>query len=210
MEVQRATQHFFYDRAVFNSTFAIQRQIAAGQKSYKFPPVYFIGIMRFSLHKDDDRFLYRYSLTEDISGEKMTDDLHYIFFEIPKCGCREEASLIEKVGYALKNLRFMEKRPEGFDGEFFDLLFSSAEIRNFTPEEKIKYENDMNSERDTQNQIEYAHDEGFEQGLEQGIEQGALREKTAIAKALLNQGVDTAVILQSTDLTEEQLKELAD
>ena len=220
VEVQRATQNSFYDRAVFNSTFAIQRQIDTGQKSYRFPPVYFIGIMRFSLHKDDGRFLYRYSLTEDTSGEKMTDNLHYIFLEIPKCGCGKDATLIEKVGYALKNLRLMDKRPEGFDGEFFDLLFSSAEICNFTPEEKIKYENDMNSERDTQNQIEYAHDEGFKQGkkqgieqgkkqgLAQGMEQGAHQEKISIAKALLKQGVDTAIILQSTGLTPEELAAL--
>ena len=208
VEVQRATQHSFYDRAVFNSTFAIQRQIAAGQKSYRFPPVYFIGIMRFSLHKEDKRFLYRYALTEETTGERMTDDLQYIFFEIPKCGCGKDASLLEKVGYVLKNLKFMERRPDGLEGEFFDLLFSSAEISNFTPEEKIKYENDMNSERDTQNQIDYARDEGFAQGIEQGIEQGAVREKMVIAKALLEQGVDTAIILQSTGLTQEELKAL--
>ena len=130
----------------------------------------------------------------------MTDDLQYIFLEIPKCSCGKGAPLIEKVGYALKNLRFMDKRPEGFDGEFFDLLFSSAEICNFTPEEKIKYENDMNSERDTQNQIEYAHDEGFKQG--------AAQRNIEIAQALLKQGVDTAIILQSTGLTPEELATL--
>ena len=208
VEVQRATQHSFYDRAVFNSTFAIQRQLNAGQKSYQFPPVYFIGIMRFSLHKEDKRFLYRYALTEETTGERMTDDLQYIFFEIPKCSCSEDASLLEKVGYALTNLRLMDRRPEGFDGEFFDLLFSSAEISNFTPEEKIKYENDMNSERDTQNQIDYARDEGFKQGITQGIEQGAAQRNVEIARALLKQGIDTSIILQSTGITEEQLKNL--
>ena len=98
VEVQRAEQHSFYDRAVFNSTFAIQRQLKAGARDFRFPPVYFIGIMRFSLHRDGGRFLYRYSLTEDVTGEKMTDDLHYIFFEIPKCGCNQDASPLEKAG----------------------------------------------------------------------------------------------------------------
>lgn len=63
VEVQRAEQHSFYDRAVFNSTFAIQRQLKEGGKDYHFPQVYFIGIMRFSLHEKESRFLYSYALT---------------------------------------------------------------------------------------------------------------------------------------------------
>ena len=56
VEVQRSEQHDFFDRAVFNSTFAIQRQLREGAERFAFKPVYFIGIMRFSLHPDDKRF----------------------------------------------------------------------------------------------------------------------------------------------------------
>ncbi len=40
-----------------------------------------------------------------------------------------------------------------------------AEIATFTPEEKIKYESDMTTKRDIENQIRYAHDTGIEQGI---------------------------------------------
>ena len=46
VEVQRSEQHDFYDRAIFNSTFSIQRQLKEGTRTYGFQPVYFIGIMR--------------------------------------------------------------------------------------------------------------------------------------------------------------------
>ena len=47
VEMQLAHQKFFYERAVFNSTFAIQEQMISGESSYDFPAVYFIGIMDF-------------------------------------------------------------------------------------------------------------------------------------------------------------------
>ena len=207
VEVQRSTQQSFYGRAVFNSTFAIQRQIAAG-RSYKFPPVYFIGIMRFSVHPSDGRFLYRYSLADDETGERMTEDLHYIFLETPKCRDWANATELEKFGYALQNFPRLRDRPEGFEGEWLDLLFSSAEISNFTPEEKIKYENDMTTERDIRNQIDYAFDKGKAEGVSQGIQQGMQQGKLNIARAMLIKGLDTDMISSVTGLAAEEIMKL--
>ena len=50
VELQVAPQRFFYERAVFNSTFAIQQQKDKGEDEYDFPTVYFIGLMDFSRH----------------------------------------------------------------------------------------------------------------------------------------------------------------
>ena len=208
VEVQQSEQHYFYDRAVFNSTFAIQRQLMAGCDSYRFMPVYFIGIMRFSLHEDSDQFLYRYSLTEDSTGQKMTDDLHYIFLEVPKCKLSPESSLIEKVGYALHTLPTLKERPEGLEGEIFDLLFSSANLSNFTPEDKIKYHNDMTTERDIRNQIAFARDKGLEEGREEGREEGVMQSKIEIAKAMKAEKMEVALIAKLTGLSQEQVEAL--
>ena len=51
-------------------------------------------------------------------------------------------------------------------------LFESAEIATFTPEERIKYKNDMTTERDRYNQLVFAEAKGREQGREEGREQG--------------------------------------
>ncbi len=201
VEVQRSEQHDFFDRAVFNSTFAIQRQLREGAERFAFKPVYFIGIMRFSLHPDDKRFLYSYSLKELETGETMTDDLHYIFLEVGKCSSAPDASLVEKVGYALNHLPSLDGRPAGFDGEIFDLLFSSADLHNFAPDDKIKYLNDMTTERDIRNQIAFAKDKGFEEG----IEEGRIKKQLDIAGAMLKDEIDIKFISKYTGLSEEQI-----
>jgi hypothetical protein len=73
-------------------------------------------------------------------------------------------------------------------------LFSSADLHNFAEEDKIKYQNDMTTERDIQNQIDFAMDKGFEKGIEKGIEKGRAEERAKIIKALKEQGVAEEVI----------------
>lgn len=85
VEMQLARQNDFYERAVFNSTFAIQQQMDSGEKGYDFPTVYFIGLLDFSLHKESDRVLFRYDLRERETHEMMTDRVQFIFLELPNC-----------------------------------------------------------------------------------------------------------------------------
>ena len=82
VEMQLSEQKFFYERAVFNSTFAIQEQMLSGESSYGFPAVYFIGIMDFSIHEGADQVLYRYQFRERDSNELMTDRIQYLFLEL--------------------------------------------------------------------------------------------------------------------------------
>lgn len=196
VEVQRAEQSDFYERAVYNSTFSVQRQLVSGAGVYGFPPVYFIGIMRFSLNPEDERCLYRYSIKEDESGKIMTDSLHYVFLEVTKCRNGKDASLIEKIGFALNNMVTFSQRPEGLVGEFFDLLFSSTEISKFAEVDRIKYLNDMTTERDIKNQISFAHDKGRAEGIKQ------------VAANLKAQGYSPEAIAKATGLPEDIIQDL--
>jgi len=81
-----------------------------------------------------------------------------------------------------------------------DKLFDAANIATFAPEDKIKYEFAMTTERDIRNQIRYAE----KQGLAQGKEQKAIE----IARNLLGLGVDVDTIARSSGLTEAQIEAL--
>ena len=59
----------------------------------------------------------------------------------------------------------MLPRPAELKAEIFKLLFDSAEIATFSPEEKVKYQEDMTTERDIRNQIAYAEEKGERQAL---------------------------------------------
>ncbi len=91
-------------------------------------------------------------------------------------------------------------------------MFDAANIATFAPEDKIKYEYAMTTERDIRNQIRYAEKQGIEQGLAQGIQRGILQGKEQkaieIARNLLALGVDVDTIVKSSGLTQEQVKAL--
>ena len=97
-------------------------------------------------------------------------------------------------------------------------MFSSADLHNFAQEDRIKYQNDMTTERDIQNQIDFARDkgieigreEGHEEGLEQGIAQGIAqgiekgreeeRERNQqFIEALKDKGVPEEIIAQALE-----------
>ena len=132
----------------------------------------------------------------------MTDGVNYIFLELPNCGraLTPDASLLDNICYALHNMQFLEGRPAELRQEIFDLLFQSVEIATFAPEDKIKYDFNMTTERDIRNQIRYAEKKGMEKGREEGVEK--------VAREMLKMGLKTQIITQATGLTEEQVRAL--
>lgn len=210
VEMQLATQNGFYNRAVFNSTFAVQQQLPIGSKAFDYPAVYFIGIMNFSIHKNSDLVLYRYTIQENTSHELMTDRLQYIFLELPNCtkALTREATVLDNFCYILHNIGKMEERPEGLEGEIYDLLFNSAEITNFTATEHQKYLEDMTTKEDIQRMIAYAEDHGKEEGRAEGKAEGKAEEKAEITRRLLELGVPKDTIIQASGFSMEELEAL--
>lgn len=103
------------------------------------------------------------------TGELMTDRIGYTFLELPKVKrISGESSNLEKLCYALHNMTALKSRPPEMAAEIFELLFNSAEIAKFAPEEKVKYEYDMTTERDIRNQIAYSREEGRAEGRTEG------------------------------------------
>ena len=71
-------------------------------------------------------------------------------------------------------------------------------------EDRIKYIKAMNTERDTYNQIEYAHERGREKGREEGLKEG----QSKIAMNLIRLGTSHEIITQATGLSEEEVSKL--
>ncbi len=202
VEVQLARQKWFMERALYYSSFAIQEQLERGGDTYEFMPVYFIGLMDFSLHSDSDgTFMFNYELIEKNSGEPMTDRLKFIFLELPNVqSITEDSSDLAKLCYALHNMTTLKSRPQVMQAEIFELLFNSAEITKFTPQEKIRYENDMTTERDIRNQIAYSKEEGLKEGLEQGRQALILTARKLVDRM----GLSVSQAAEATGLSPEE------
>ena len=180
--------------------------VPKGSTDWGFAPIYFIGIVNFSIHKGSDQVLYRYRLREVDSGEQMTDRIEYIFLEVPNSQNPDEGNVTEldHLGYTFGHISEMTERPKWAKGEFYDLLFKSAEICNFAPEEREEYIKDMRTERDIKNQIAFAEAKGEARG--EAI--GAARAKKETATNLLKMGLAPESISEATGLTIEEIQAL--
>jgi len=142
----------------------------------------------------------------------MTDNLHFYFLELPKVKLINRGSTnLQKFCYAMHNMTTFESRPKEMKSELFELLFESADISKFTPEEKVKYEHDMTTERDRLNQLAFSHDRGREEGLKAGrAEERAIAEmeKKEIARSFLDQGVPAEIIAKSFGTSVEWVQAL--
>ena len=84
--------------------------------------------------------------------------------------------------------------------EIFKLLFNSAELANFTADERAKYQLYMTTEREIKNQIEFARDEGRVEGRVEGIRLSALN--------MLKDNLPVDTICRYTGLSEEEVEAL--
>ena len=215
-EVQVAPQQHFYERAVYNSTLAIQKQKLSGETDYDFPTVYFIGLMDFSLHEGSEQVDFRYTLRENRSGELMTPRIQYVFLELPNALGRAltpAASVMDNICWALHEMEHLTERPAELKQEIFKLLFDSAELANFTADERAKYQLDMTTERDIINQIAYAREKGMEEGRQEGRklgrEEGRKEGLLQVVRAMLKQGIDKEFIVNCTGLSTEEVDALS-
>lgn len=219
VELQVAPQNWIFERALYYSSFALIQQMEKGVDEYLFPPVYFIGILDFCVHqKEQDRVLFRYQLRDMETGDLMTDRIQFIFLELPNCtkALTPEASVLDNFCYSLHNMQFLPNRPLELRQEIFELLFESADIAKFTPDERIKYDHDMTTDRDRRNQLKKATEdglkEGWERGLEKGMEKGMEKGKNEgrkeLIKALLHSGMSEKEVQQRLNLSAEQWKTL--
>jgi len=128
----------------------------------------------------------------------MTDRIEYLFLEIPNCtkALTPAATQLDKICYVFSHISEWDERPEGFEGEFFDLSFKSLEIANFAEDEKSEYLKDMTTERDLANQIKTAEDKGRADGV------------SKTAQAMLKDGMPAETVSKYTGLSVEELSKL--
>ena len=231
VEMQKAPQEYFRDRALYYSTFPLQRQAPKGDWDFRLTPVYMVGILNFGLvHNVRDELrekvremrVFRYELTETTLGERMTDNLAFVFLELERFGKSEDGleTMLDKWMYVLKNLSRLTERPVELQERIFRRLFEAARIAAFTREELDEYTNDMMTENDRRNAIDYARKQGLAEGRAEGRAEGVIAGraegraegemvgKLSVARRMLAAGLDPKMISEMTGLTEPEIRGL--
>ena len=223
VEMQKAPQEYFRDRALYYSTFPLQRQAPKGDWDFRLTPVYMVGILNFGLvHNVRDELrekvremrVFRYELTETTLGERMTDNLAFVFLELERFGKSEDGleTMLDKWMYVLKNLSRLTERPAELQERIFRRLFEAARIAAFTREELDEYTNDMMTENDRRNAIDYARKQGRAEGRAEGViagrAEGEMVGKLSVARRMLAAGLDPKMISEMTGLAEPEIRGL--
>ena len=207
VEMQKAAQHYFRDRAVFYSTFAIQEQAQKGDWDFRLNAVYFVAILDFLYDTEEDRkkFFREISL-KDQDGELFYDKLYQYFFQMPLFN-KQESELktqSEKWFYFLRNLDSFDDIPSILRVPVFERAFATAETSRLSQEERRQYEADLKIYRDNYAVMKTAMDTSRAEGMAEGEAKG----RTDIARGMKQKGLDTDLITELTGLSESEIERL--
>lgn len=223
VEVQNRGQASYMDRMLFYATFPLRLQMAEKQEhmlkhaeermDYTLKPVYVISILNFALqHKDcealEEGLVSRYSIREDVSGELMTDALHFVFLELGrlKAGFGEEGKCrtrLERFAYTWRYMHLLEAVPDGFDDPLVRSLMRASEYANMPIDKQRQYDRVMTTKLDIIAQNNWAIDQAVEQERQD-------REKDRIntVRNFIKLGVDLDIISKAMGIPMEKLEEL--
>ena len=134
----------------------------------------------------------------------------------------------EKWGYTLANVGRMELQDLSQEDEVFRSVFEDSMHQKLTKMEKEEYKKSVLEYEDVQAAVRYARElgieegraegleqgreqgleqgrkEGLEQGREQGIQQGEINAKRLLARNMLAEGLEPAIVAKITIITRTQ------
>lgn len=235
VEMQKARQKNFRERALYYTSYPILEQGRKAREQYErekvyrsrqglpvkefkwdftLKPVIMVSILNFRLEHchnwPDARYYSSYSISEETYGERLTNNLRYVFLELGRFK-KEICDLsdpYDKWMYLFCHMPDLQVRPEGFDEIEFDRLFNLAEIHNFTAEEYEAYKKSLEQMSDYVNTIDCARDEGREIGRKEGREQGREEARQDTIRQLHSKGLSATQIADLLDVTLEQVESI--
>lgn len=200
VELQKAKQNFFKDRALYYSTFPIQEQAKRTEWNYELKSVYTVAILDFVFDEDrgeEAKYRYDVKLTDTQTCKVFYDKLTFIYLEMPKFSktIDELETRFDKWLFVLKNLHKLDRVPEKLKEGIFDRLFEVAEIAKFSRTELLSYEDSLKYYRDLNNSLDLAREEGemtkSREVIEKGHAQGFSHETLATLNGLTVSEVQT-------------------
>lgn len=214
IEMQKAEQKFFTDRAVYYAASRLYDQAPKGKKDWDFElkEVYFIAIMDFNfVDTSPNKYMHRVRLTEEETGYTFYNKLGFIFLELPNFN-KEEKDInteIERWLYVLRNMSRLKKIPVILNKQIFQKLFQIAEVANLKKEEYMVYEKSLLDKWTEYAVLKTAEERGLEKGMQKGMQKGVEKSKEQFVKNLLtNTEFGIAKIAALADVSEAFVKKI--
>ena len=183
-------------------------------------PTYSLNLINDIFAHDTPDFIHNYRIVHDKDSNKVIEGLHFTFIELPKF---TPHSIADKRMMVLW-LRFLTEINSDTKEIPADLLndpeigkaVEELEISGFTDAELWAYDKFWDSVSVERTLIDDSYQKGKEEGMEKGIEKGRAEGKEEgmnqrsleIARKMLAQGMDEAMVMDLTGLTAEEIKQM--
>lgn len=219
IEVQLAPQANFLERAIYYSSVPIVSSVKRGGRGkdvwhYNIASVFFLGLNNFDFRRlpgqaptERDDFVHCFDLRNTRTGAWMTNGPRFAFLEVARFDKPLEdcEGFIDKFLFLMKNIATFTEAPAQLRTDpYFGTVLMEAEYARMNKKQKAKYRKNMQRIWDYQNTIDFAR----EQGLREGVAEGRVGEKLSTARRMLAKGISVDAIVELTELTEDQIREI--
>jgi predicted transposase/invertase (TIGR01784 family) len=209
VEIQVDKQEHFISRTFYYLCMTIANLAKKGKKyDFNLPKLYSISFMDFDLDfgKGCTEVVQHLSIRNDLHPEVSYGMLQMTFVILPRFKKKESEckTAMDKLLFSLKNGHKLRKVPKNFKERQLKDIFNIAEISNFSSGELGRYEAIMRNEYDQRACLAYAEKIGLEKGEAKGLERG----KSEIARNMLGEGMEPALVARYTKLSLKAIRAL--
>jgi len=200
VEMQMESKSFLRKRFSFYVAKAYSSQIEKAVDYPKLKPVIFIGVFNFN-EFDNEHYLSHHLTLNCETLSCSLAEMEYYFIELPKFTKTESelVTILDKWVYFIKHAEDLEMVPEhAKQTHALEIAYEVAHRYNWKKQELEAIEYWEMRERANQ-------DTAFEKGEKKGQQQKALE----IARSLLAEGIDPAIVAKTTGLSPDDLVALS-
>jgi len=188
IEMQRASQRYFKDRANYYTGLVSSHCAKTGNWNYELPGIHFVGIMDFSFEdtcgKDVFTTSARYDFpTYDVSSPKQIK----AFLQLPEFKLKQSElkTDLHRWMYLLKHLETLKENPVFSRRPLFKKFLDIADISTLSKNDHMMYKKSLEQQRNEFANLETATEIGKAEGEAIGEAKGEAKGKAEIIKRLL-------------------------
>jgi predicted transposase/invertase (TIGR01784 family) len=199
IEMQVSENHGFEKRAQYYTSKVYSDQAMIGEEYQDLKKIIFIAIADYIIFSEPEDIHYKseHAILNQRTKKQSLKDLCFVFIELPKFHKTTEElfSIEEKWCYFFKHAHEATtedlKKAIGKD-HIINKAYMALNQHYWTKEELMSYDREKRARMDHQAMLQYKFDEG----------------KMELAKRLLQNGIGMDLLIQSADLSKEQIEEL--
>ena len=236
VEMQMEWSNAFKQRVLFNASKLYVSQAMKREKYSDLQPVYSLNLVNDIFERDTPEFIHNYRIVHDKDSNKVIEGLHFTFIELPKftphsiadkrmmvlwlrflteinANTQEVPSDLlrdPEIGKAVEELKisgFTDAELRAYD-KFWDSVRVEKTLQYDSYQQGMAKGIKQGMEKGIKQGLEEGMAKGMEKGMAKGEEVGKSQRSIEIAKNMLAKGMDAAMVMEITGLTESQMQQL--